>query len=265
MLKILPRERKLFISKPPFGNLFVEQIYETRPETTVMVTKQPNSLFREAKHSATRSQRAESSTCISFEPGLDSHSTSIESNCDMEKLALGVKLMLEAVGEDVNRIGLLDTPSRVARMYRELLYGTGIDPASEVTCQFEEGNEDPVIVKNIPFTTICEHHLVPFIGKADVAYIPKDGRITGLSKIARVVEVTARRLQVQERMTAQIADAIMTALEPQGVVVVLNAEHLCMSMRGVKKPGSLTTTMAARGLLKEDREARREILGLIAH
>ncbi|MDZ4834912.1 MAG: GTP cyclohydrolase I FolE [Candidatus Melainabacteria bacterium] len=183
----------------------------------------------------------------------------------MEKLSLAVKMMLEAVGEDVNRPGLLDTPSRVARMYRELLYGTGVDAATEITCLFEEGNEDPVIVKNIPFTTVCEHHLVPFIGKADVAYIPKDGRITGLSKLARVVEVTARRLQVQERMTAQIADAIMTALEPQGALVILKAEHLCMSMRGVKKPGSLTTTMAARGLLKEDREARREIMDLIAH
>ena len=230
-----------------------------------MATKQQTSLFREAKHSATRNQRFEQNSCISFEPSMDSLSTSKGNRCDMEKLAFGVKLMLEAVGEDVERAGLLDTPSRVARMYRELLYGTGIDPASEVTCEFEEGNEDPVIVKNIPFTTICEHHLVPFIGKADVAYIPKDGRITGLSKIARVVEVSARRLQVQERMTAQIAEAIMTALKPQGVVVLVKAEHLCMSMRGIKKPGSLTTTMAARGILKEDREARREILGLIAH
>lgn len=230
-----------------------------------MVTTPPNRLFREAKHSATRRQRSEQNSCVSFEPSLDSQSTSAEDNCDMEKLALSVKLMLEAVGEDVTRDGLLDTPSRVARMYRELLYGTGIDPASEITCLFEEGNEDPVIVKNIPFTTICEHHLVPFMGKADVAYIPKDGRITGLSKLARVVEVTARRLQVQERMTAQIAEAIMSALEPQGALVILKAEHLCMSMRGVKKPGSLTTTMAARGILKEDRAARSEILNLIAH
>ncbi len=223
-----------------------------------------NSLFREAKHSATRNQRSQQNTCISFEPSSDSQATP-NAGCDMEKLTLGVKLMLEAVGEDVTREGLLDTPSRVARMYRELLYGIGVDPATEVTCLFEEGCEDPVVVKNIPFNTVCEHHLVPFIGTADVAYIPKDGRITGLSKIARVVEITARRLQVQERMTAQIADALMTALEPQGVIVILKAEHLCMSIRGVKKPGSLTTTMTTRGLLKEDKEARSEILSLIAH
>ncbi|MBX3074396.1 GTP cyclohydrolase I FolE [Candidatus Obscuribacterales bacterium] len=181
----------------------------------------------------------------------------------MEKMALGVKLILEAVGEDVNRPGLLDTPSRVARMYRELLYGTGINPASEVTCEFEEGSEDPVIVKGIPFATVCEHHMVPFVGKADVAYIPKDGRITGLSKIARVVELAARRLQVQERMTAEIADAMVEALQPQGVLVILNAEHLCMSIRGIKKPGSMTTTMTTRGLLKEDRNARLEIMQLL--
>jgi len=181
----------------------------------------------------------------------------------MEKMALGVKMILEAAGEDVEREGLLDTPSRVARMYRELLYGTGIDPASEVTCEFQEGNEDPVIVRDIPFTTVCEHHLVPFIGKAHVAYIPKEGRITGLSKIARVVELAARRLQVQERMTSQIADALMQALEPHGSLVILTAEHLCMSMRGVKKPGSTTKTMSARGILKTDRAARLEILQLL--
>ncbi len=230
----------------------------------------PTGSFREAKCSATRSNGM--TTTISFEPSeglahLDSAAEELSAAgpdiMDMERLTLGVELILEALGEDVNRPGLLDTPSRVARMYRELLYGTNIDPSSEVTCYFEEGTDDPVILKDIPFTTICEHHLVPFIGKAHVAYIPNDGRITGLSKLARVVELAARRLQVQERMTAQIADALMQALSPRGALVILKAEHLCMSMRGVKKAGSITTTMAARGILKTDGNARREIVDLI--
>lgn len=266
-----------------------------------MTYKTTTSIFSEAKQSATREGQKRSAASIFFSPktcgetvhdaptsidavkaetsaaqAMASETTAPDANGatgsvsngpipDMEKMALGVKLILEAAGEDVNRPGLLDTPSRVARMYRELLYGTGINPSSEVTCEFQEGNEDPVIVKGIPFATVCEHHMVPFIGKADVAYIPKNGRITGLSKIARVVELAARRLQVQERMTAQIADAIMEALEPQGVLVILKAEHLCMSIRGIKKPGSMTTTMTTRGLLKTDRNARLEILQLIDH
>jgi GTP cyclohydrolase I len=242
--------------------------------------QQHDSLFREAKQSATRDGHKHVGACISFAPAQTAIQHDIETEAqsliaaetlparkapDMEKMALGVKLILEAVGEDVDRPGLADTPSRVARMYRELLYGIGVNPASEVTCEFQEGSDDPVIVKDIPFATVCEHHLVPFVGKADVAYIPKEGRITGLSKIARVVESAARRLQVQERMTAQIADAIAEALEPHGVLVVLNAEHMCMSIRGIKKPGSMTTTMSARGVLKEDRAARLEILQLIEH
>lgn len=235
-----------------------------------MNQKPESTIFSEAKHSATREGHKRINTCISFAPNPSAgvipsktESSKAQQVPDMEKMALGVKLILEAVGEDVNRPGLLDTPSRVARMYRELLYGTGINPASEVTCEFEEGSEDPVIVKGIPFATVCEHHMVPFVGKADVAYIPKDGRITGLSKIARVVELAARRLQVQERMTAEIADAMVEALQPQGVLVILNAEHLCMSIRGIKKPGSMTTTMTTRGLLKEDRNARLEIMQLL--
>jgi GTP cyclohydrolase I len=235
-----------------------------------MNQKPDSTIFSEAKHSATREGHKRITTCISFAPNSSAgviqsktESSKAQHVPDMEKMALGVKLILEAVGEDVNRPGLLDTPSRVARMYRELLYGTGINPASEVTCEFEEGSEDPVIVKGIPFATVCEHHMVPFVGKADVAYIPKDGRITGLSKIARVVELAARRLQVQERMTAEIADAMVEALQPQGVLVILNAEHLCMSIRGIKKPGSMTTTMTTRGLLKEDRNARLEIMQLL--
>lgn len=230
-----------------------------------MTPKHTPGLFREAKHSATRVGHRSVEACVSFSPNTKIQSPPSVETPDMEKMALGVRMILEAVGEDVEREGLQDTPSRVARMYRELLYGTGIDPASEVTCEFQEDSEDPVIVKDIPFATVCEHHLVPFIGKADVAYIPKEGRITGLSKIARVVELAARRLQVQERMTAQVADAIMKALEPHGALVILRAEHLCMSIRGVKKPGSLTTTMSSRGCLKEDRRARLEIMQLIDH
>lgn len=262
-----------------------------------------SNLFREAKHSLTRSNQAlrlnkagdlslnETGDLPSHDSN-DRHSNEIverhaadsvlydvetiemlDSDCslersgqkkmDMEKLALGVRLILEAVGEDVHREGLSETPARVARMYRELLYGTGYDPAAEITCHFKEGNDDPVIVKDIEFATICEHHLLPFIGKAHVAYIPQEGRITGLSKIARVVELTARRLQVQERMTAQIAEALIDALEPLGVLVILEAEHLCMSIRGVKKPGSMTTTMAARGFVKQDSIMRQQLIDLI--
>jgi len=215
-------------------------------------------LFTEAKHSATRSQDLPSEK-LAPRRQLETETAEM----DMEKLARGVRLILEAVGEDLDRAGLNDTPSRVARMYRELLYGINTDPASEITCDFEAGSSDPVVVKDITFATICEHHLVPFVGKAHVAYVPRDGRITGLSKIARVVELSARRLQVQERMTAQIADAMIKALSPHGVMVILEAEHLCMSIRGIKKPGSLTTTMASRGVLNEDRALRSELLQLI--
>lgn len=184
-------------------------------------------------------------------------------NTDPEKIAQGVRLILEGLGEDVDREGLLDTPARVARMYQELTYGTGLDAASEITCTFNEHTDDLILVKGIPFASICEHHLVPFIGLAHVGYIPKDGRITGLSKLGRVVELAAKRLQVQERMTAQIADAIQNTLAPHGVIVVLEAEHLCMSIRGIKKPGSTTITSAVRGVLREDVRARAEAMALI--
>ena len=182
---------------------------------------------------------------------------------DLEKIAAGVRLILEGVGEDPTRQGLLDTPSRVARMYQELLYGTEIDPASEVTCAFEENVDELVLVKDISFSSTCEHHLVPFVGVAHVGYIPNNGKITGLSKIARVVELASRRLQVQERLTGQIADAIEQELDPLGVAVVLEAEHFCMSIRGVKKPGSKTVTSALRGRLKTDSAARAEVMSLI--
>lgn len=182
---------------------------------------------------------------------------------DLNKIAQGVRLILEGVGEDPQREGLLDTPSRVARMYQELLYGTHEDPADEITCTFNEDTDEMILVRDIIFSSTCEHHLVPFVGVAHVAYIPKDGRITGLSKLARVVELASRRLQVQERMTSQIADALERILRPGGVAVVLEAEHFCMSIRGVRKPGAKTVTSAVRGTFREDKKTRAEVMSLI--
>lgn len=185
------------------------------------------------------------------------------SRIDLEKIAAGVRLILEGVGEDPTRVDLLDTPSRVARMYKELLYGTDVDAGAEITCTFTEENDELVLVKDIPFSSICEHHLVPFIGIAHVGYIPNQGQITGLSKLARVVELASRKLQVQERMTAQVADAIMRRLDPLGVIVVLEAEHFCMSIRGVRKAGTKTVTTATRGVLQVDKGARAEAMAFI--
>ncbi len=185
---------------------------------------------------------------------------SLAREVDLEKIATAIGMILEAVGEDPTRAGLIDTPQRVARMYQELCYSTGVDAASEISCKFQEGTEGLVVIKDIEFTSLCEHHLVPFLGKAHVAYLPGNGIITGLSKIARVVELTARRLQVQERMTEEIADAISKGIEAQGVCVLLEAEHMCMSMRGIKKPGARTITTAFRGLFKEDQQMRSEVL-----
>lgn len=182
---------------------------------------------------------------------------------DLEKIAAGVRLLLEGIGEDLEREGLLETPARVARMYEELVYGTGINPATEITCRFSESTDELILVRDIPFASLCEHHLVPFMGTAHVGYIPSGGVITGLSKLARVVELASKRLQVQERMTTQIADAIVEQLEPRGTVVVLEAEHLCMSIRGIKKPGSKTVTSAVRGIVATDQATRAEVMALI--
>lgn len=182
---------------------------------------------------------------------------------DMDKIAQGVQLILEGIGEDVQREGLLDTPSRVARMYQELLYGTNLEPAAEITCTFNEDTDELILVRDITFSSICEHHLVPFVGVAHIGYIPDGGRITGLSKLARVVELASKRLQVQERMTVQIAEALMDKLQPKGVAVVLEAEHFCMSIRGVKKPGAKTVTSALRGMFKENKATRAEVMSLI--
>ncbi|WP_042355262.1 GTP cyclohydrolase I FolE [Bacillus rubiinfantis] len=174
-----------------------------------------------------------------------------------------VRLILSAIGEDPNREGLLDTPKRVAKMYEEVFSGLNKDPKQHFETIFSEDHEELVLVKDIPFFSMCEHHLVPFFGKAHVAYIPQNGRVTGLSKLARAVEVISRRPQLQERITASIADSIMEKLEPHGVMVVVEAEHMCMTMRGVKKPGSKTVTTAVRGTLAEDAAARSEIISFI--
>lgn len=174
-----------------------------------------------------------------------------------------VRLILEAIGEDPNREGLLDTPKRVAKMYEEVFSGLNEDPKEHFKTVFGEPHEELVLVKDIPFFSMCEHHLVPFFGRAHVAYIPKGGKVTGLSKLARAVEAVAKRPQLQERITATIADSIVESLEPHGVMVVVEAEHMCMTMRGVKKPGALTITSAVRGTLESDSAARAEILSYI--
>ncbi|MCL2751065.1 MAG: GTP cyclohydrolase I FolE, partial [Coriobacteriia bacterium] len=163
--------------------------------------------------------------------------------------------------EDPSREGLVETPARIARMYEELLSGQEVDPREHLKRFFvDDGHEEMVLVKDIPFSSICEHHLMPFVGRAHIAYIPKNGRVVGLSKLARVLESYSRRLQLQERLTTQVADTIMEMLMPQGVMVVINAEHLCMTVRGVRTPGSTTTTSAVRGLFKNDQRTRLEAL-----
>ncbi|WP_335869724.1 GTP cyclohydrolase I FolE [Bacillus sp. 2205SS5-2] len=174
-----------------------------------------------------------------------------------------VRLILEAVGEDPNREGLLDTPKRVAKMYEEVFQGLRIDPREYFDTIFTENHEEVVLVKDIPFYSMCEHHLVPFHGHAHVAYIPRNGKVTGLSKLARAVEAVAKRPQLQERITSTVADSIMEKLDPHGVMVVVEAEHMCMTMRGVNKPGAKTVTTAVRGSFKEDAHARSEILSFI--
>ena len=182
---------------------------------------------------------------------------------DREKIEAAVRMILEAIGEDPDRPGLRDTPRRVADAYRELFRGMWQDPADEISVFFEVEHDEMVVVRDIPFYSICEHHLLPFAGHAHVAYIPNGGRITGLSKLARVVEVAARRPQLQERLTGEIADAIVERLAPRGVLVVLEAEHLCMTMRGVKKPGSRTVTSAVRGIFTENATTRAEAFAIL--
>lgn len=182
---------------------------------------------------------------------------------DKKKIERAVRDILEAIGEDPKRKDLLHTPSRVADMYEEIFSGISHDPAKELEVILEQKHNEIILLKGIPLYSVCEHHLIPFIGRAHVAYIPKQGRVTGLSKLARVVDILSRRPQVQERLTAQIAEIVMSKLKPQGCMVVIEAEHLCMSMRGVKKPGILTVTSAVRGIFQENKKTRSEALALI--
>jgi GTP cyclohydrolase I len=185
---------------------------------------------------------------------------------DKGRIEKAVREILEAIGEDPDRDGLVRTPARMADMYEEIFSGLHNDPSEHLTVTFEADHDEMVMVRDIPVHSLCEHHLIPFAGRAHVAYIPgDDGRITGLSKIARLVDGFAHRPQVQERLTTQIADALQTVLKPDGVFVVIEAEHLCMSMRGVKKPGSLTITSAVRGLFKTNPATRAEAMSLITH
>lgn len=183
---------------------------------------------------------------------------------DHDRIAKAVKEILSAIGEDPKRDGLKDTPDRVARYFMEVTGGLQEEPAEHLNKTFEVDHDEVIVVRDIAFYSICEHHLVPFFGKAHVGYLPKKGgRITGLSKLARLVDGYAKRPQVQERLTGQIADAIEEKLDPQGVAVVLEAEHMCMSMRGIKKPGSRTVTSSMRGLFRQKASSRAEVLQLI--
>ena len=183
---------------------------------------------------------------------------------DKKKIEEGVRLLLEGIGEDPEREGLQGTPKRVADMYQEIFSGMAADPAEIVSVTFAENHDEMVLVKDIPLYSICEHHLLPFIGKAHVAYIPgPSGKITGLSKLVRIVDAIAKRPQLQERLTTITADSLVSALDPHGVFVMVEAEHLCMSMRGVLKPGHLTVTSAVRGIFRTNEASRLEALSLI--
>ena len=182
---------------------------------------------------------------------------------DKKKIERAVRDILVAIGEDPQRQDLLDTPRRVSEMYEEIFSGIRQDPKKELEVILDQKHEEIVLLKGIPLYSVCEHHLIPFIGKAHIAYIPKQGRVTGLSKLVRVVDILSKRPQVQERLTTQIAEIIMSKLKPQGCMVVIEAEHMCMSMRGVKKPGTLTVTSAVRGIFQKNEKTRAEALSLM--
>jgi len=182
---------------------------------------------------------------------------------DKKKIEKAIEDILEAIGEDSKRKDLIDTPKRVSEMYEEIFSGINQDPKKELEVVLDQKHNEIVLLKSIPLYSICEHHLLPFMGKAHIAYIPKGGRVTGLSKLARVVDILSRRPQVQERLTTQIAEIVMSKLKPLGVMVVIEAEHLCLSMRGIRKPGALTVTSAVRGIFKENQKTRSEALALM--
>lgn len=182
---------------------------------------------------------------------------------DKEKIKTAIRMIIEEIDRKPDRPDLSKTPERVANMYEDIFSGSFVRPEEALEIMLSEKHDEIVLVKDIPIYSMCEHHMLPFFGKAHIGYIPKNNRITGLSKFARVVEVYAKRLQVQERLTSSIADLIMKKLKPYGVIVVIEAEHLCMIMRGVKKPGSYTITSAVRGIFKENEKTRAEALTLI--
>jgi GTP cyclohydrolase I len=182
---------------------------------------------------------------------------------NLKKIEKGIRLILEGIGEDPDRPGIKDTPKRVARMYEEIFSGIET-PTEEILKHIEgESHEELVLLKDIPFYSVCEHHLLPFIGKAHLAYVPGAGRIAGIGELARALEILAKRPQVQERLTAQLADLIMKKLKPKGAMIIIDAEHLCLSMRGIKKPGSRTVTSAVRGIFRTKESTRHELLELI--
>lgn len=188
-----------------------------------------------------------------------------EATFDHDKIRQAVRLMFEAIGEDPDRDGIRDTPDRVARMFDEIYGGLLVDPADVISAQFDEGHDEMVLVRDISFHSVCEHHLVPWFGVAHVGYLPSEtGSITGLSKLARLVDVCAKRPGVQERMTTMIADALERVLQPRGVIVVVEARHLCMEMRGIRKAGAETVTSTVRGLFRDDSRTRAEAMALVA-
>lgn len=196
------------------------------------------------------------------EPNEDKDDVKV-AGVDLDKIAAGVRLILEGIGEDPERAGLQRTPARVAEMYAELTAGMREDPQAHVAALPGDKHDEMVIVKDIQIASMCEHHLAPFVGRCHIAYIPKDGRIVGLSKLARLADTFSRRLQVQERLTSEIADTLFDGLKPVGVMVVVEAEHTCMTVRGVKKPGSITITSALRGGFRHDPRTRAEAMALI--
>jgi len=183
---------------------------------------------------------------------------------DSDKIKAAITSIIEAIGEDPQREGLIGTPRRVAEMYSELFKGLTMEPRDVLSVSFKEGHREMILLKDIPFYSMCEHHLLPFYGQAHIGYIPNnEGRVVGASKLARVVEIVAKRPQLQERMTCQIADAIAEGVNPKGVAVILQAEHMCMVMRGIKKPGSNMVTSAVRGIFRTDPKTRAEFLSLV--
>ncbi|MFA4854546.1 MAG: GTP cyclohydrolase I FolE [Candidatus Omnitrophota bacterium] len=182
---------------------------------------------------------------------------------DRKKIERAVRDILEAIGENPRKKDLLETPRRVAEMYEEIFSGIKQNPEKELEVILDQKHHEIILLRGIPLYSVCEHHLLPFLGRANIAYIPKNGRVTGLSKLARVVDILARRPQVQERLTTQIAEIVMGKLKPLGVMVVIEAEHLCMSMRGVRTPGTMTVTSAVRGIFKENEKTRSEALALM--